>query len=246
MKKRNLCGVSLTAMMLCSGLMFGQMLGVTWEVDTCFYANSMEPGSEQFDTELEGQTTYRFYANFTHPGDQLQAVYALGLGEDLSPPWILDAPCGCFEHAFGTSISVGTNPVLLDAFPALAFDSYYTLDEHPGTSIVGGLPQIGGPLDLPEICNTNLEDAAMYVLGGVSAGADLKVLIGQITTCGSLSFAACFQVQQVNGIVQNWCSEESLAGPLIIDPPCADWATSNTSIDINPNVSPVGVSIPDA
>lgn len=222
----------------------GQMTHLSYEVDTCFYANLDPTGSFDPDDNLPGNSTYRFYAHFMHPGDQLQAVYALGLGSTLTSPWVLDAPCGCFEHPFGTSIGVGNNPVLLDAFPDLAFDSYFTMDLNPGTTIAGGIPVLGGAPDLPAVCNTVLEDAAMYVLGGVFAGSDLRVFIGQVTTCGPLEFSACFQVQQINGTLQNWCASDVPDGPLAVDPPCAPWATYNTELMVDPGTSPVEVIVP--
>ncbi len=232
------------AALLLAGSVQGQMTHLSYEVDTCFYANGDPTGLFDPDDNLPGNTTYRLYAHFTHPGDQLQAVYALGLGSTLTSPWVLDAPCGCFEHPFGSSIGTGTNAVLLDAFPDLAYDSYFTMDANPGTTIAGGIPVLGGAPDLPAVCNTVLADAAMYVLGGVYAGSDLRVLVGQITTCGPLEFSACFQVQQINGTLQNWCASESPDGPLTVDPPCAPWATFNTELIIDAGANPVEAAIP--
>ena len=224
----------------------GQITHLSWEVDTCFYPNPDPAVPFDPEGELPGNTTYRLFAHFSHPGDQLQAMYALGLGTTTTPPWTLDAPCGCFEHPFGSSIGTGTNALLLDAFPELAFDSYFTLDGNPGTSIAGGVPVIGGAPDLPFICNTVLEDAAMYVLGGVQAGSDLRIQIGQLTTCGPATLSACFQVQQVNGTLQNWCASDFPDGPLVIDPPCAPWAQANTVLTANASGSPVSVTVPFA
>lgn len=228
--------------LLSGGFASGQITGLSFEVDTCFYANLDTTGLFDPANALPGMTTYRLFAEFIHPGDELQAVYALGLGQTLTEPWVLDAPCGCFEHPFGSSLGTGVNAVLLDAFPDLAYDSYYTLDGNPGTSITGGIPLIAGAQDLPQICNTDLADVAMYVLGGVNAGADLRVQIAQITTCGPLDFSACFQVQQVNGTVQNWCTTE----PLHIDPPCASWASSTTVPALQANSNPVSIQVPGA
>ncbi len=231
------------SMLLAAVAASGQITGLSYEVDTCFYANLDTTGLFDPNNELPGYTTYRVYADFTQPGDQLQAVYALGFGETVTEPWTLDAPCGCFDHAFGTSIGVGVNPVLLDAFPDLAYHSYYTIDHHPGSSIAGGDPVISGAPDLPAICNTNLADAAMYVLGGVFAGADLRIQIAQVTTCGPFELAACFQVQASGGALQNWCTG---ASPLQVDPPCLPWAANTSVLDINGNGNPVAVTVPEA
>jgi hypothetical protein len=107
-------------MLLAAVAASGQITGLSFEVDTCFYANLDTTGLFDPNNELPGYTTYRVYADFTQPGDQLQAVYALGFGKTITAPWTLAAPCGCFDHAFGTSIGVGVNPVMLDAFPDLA------------------------------------------------------------------------------------------------------------------------------
>jgi len=233
-----------SAALLLTGSVSGQMTHLAFEVDTCFYANLDPTGTFDPEGNLPGNTTYRLFAHFTHPGDQLQAVYALGLGSTLTSPWMLDAPCGCFEHPFGSSIGTGSNAVLLDAFPDLAYDSYFTMDANPGTTIAGGIPVLGGAPDLPAVCNTVLEDAAMYVLGGVFAGSDLRVLVGQITTCGPLEFSACFQVQQINGTLQNWCASEFPDGPLALEPPCAPWALFDTEPAVASESNPVEVFIP--
>lgn len=244
MKHLNLLFLGFVLCLASASNLPAQMTGMSWEVDTCFYAGL--DSTDQFDpnNELPGFTSYLLFADFTNPADQLQAVYALGQGQNTTSPWLLNAPCGCFEHDFGTSIGVGWNPIFLDAFPNLLYDSHYTLDNNPGTSITGGIPPISGAADLPAICNTTLPDAAMYVLGGVYAGGDLKVQIARVTTCGPLEFQACFQVQQANGELQNWCATQDGQSPLFIDPPCLTWAQMNTILEVNPMSDPVSVEVP--
>ena len=216
-----------------------QWLGLSYAVDTAFYAPLPLPGAvpgspgEAFDSDglLEGSTSYWIYAHFSSPMDRLQAVYALNSGNSLTPSWKVQAECGCFEHPFGSSVWNTLNWPISPLFPELAYDSYFTLDHHPGTSIAGTLPLINGPSNLTAICNLNLEDVAMYVLGGVQAGSDLRIPIARITTCGPVDFQACFQVSPAaGGPVQNVCTTDPGWTPLHIDPPCADYALMTTEV----------------
>ena len=232
-----------------------QWVGLTYAVDTAFYAPMPLPGATPdtpeaaFDSEglLAGNTAYWIYAHFSSPLDRLQAVYALNSGNSLSPPWQVEAECGCYEHPFGSSVWNTTTWPFSPLFPELAYDSYLTMDHHPGSSIAGTVPLINGPSNLPAICNIDFEDVAMYVLGGVAAGEDLRIPIAHITTCGPVDFQACFQVSQAlaGGQVQNICSSVAMGGPLHIDPPCADYATMTTEVFVDALASGTPVTFED-
>ena len=123
--------------MLLPSMVQGQMISVTWEVDTTFYAPMPLPGSSpgepayDFDEEdlLNGYTTYSVYANFTNPTDKLVAVYAANTVEDLTAPLTLNAPCGCYDTpSFGVFYEVNLNELFFPIVPELEFDSYLSFD----------------------------------------------------------------------------------------------------------------------
>ena len=86
---------------LVTGSASAQMTGVTWEVDTAFYQpttfNVDDDGnvSPLFE-ELEGYVTYKLFAEFTNPTDELSSIYsdqdALG-----TLPFYIEATCGCYS-----------------------------------------------------------------------------------------------------------------------------------------------------
>ena len=113
---------------LVTGSASAQMTGVTWEVDTVFYEpTAFDAAAEPLYTDLEGYVTYKLFAEFTNPTDELSAIYSdvAALGTE---PFYIDAPCGCFNPDLGDVLLGGTqNPALLDFFPEVAFDTYWTL-----------------------------------------------------------------------------------------------------------------------
>ena len=75
-----------------------QMTGVTFEVDTAFYGPNTPTPDDTFDPlgTLDGFVTYKVYADFTNPTDEISAIYSdvAVLG---TIPMEIDAPCGCFN-----------------------------------------------------------------------------------------------------------------------------------------------------
>lgn len=90
------------ALALVTGTASAQMTGVTWEVDTAFYEpTTFDPDSgEPLLADLEGYVTYKLFAEFTNPTDELSAIYsdAVVLGTE---PFYINAPCGCFNPELG-------------------------------------------------------------------------------------------------------------------------------------------------
>ena len=105
-----------------------QMTGVTWEVDTAFYEpTTFDVDGNMLFEELEGFVTYKLFAEFANPTDELSAIYSdvevLG-----NPPIYVDAPCGCFNPVLGDVLLGGLqNPALVDFFPEVLYDTYWTL-----------------------------------------------------------------------------------------------------------------------
>ena len=163
-----------------------------------------------------GYTTYRIYANLTNEYDFVSAVYG-----DSQDPMFLNGTDILQVAAGGDFASnVTINPALVAAFPALPYDSWFTIGAEDASQ--GGALQttfgssseliqnfqagqgflvadpIGGSWFNTYPCVG--EDLATCSEGVVGfAGADLKVLIGQITATGDVT--GLFNVQVfVNGI----------------------------------------------
>ena len=163
---------------------------------------------ESNESTVTTGTTYRFYVGMLDPTDRVSAVF----GHNLSPLTI-NAPAGVFNSEFNASWSAsGLNPVFLTTFPEMTADSYATigLEGPAGSSGLDGaadpslVEDVAQPLSPFFVDNgsTTLEintvvGSAVYVLNTASNGLaddNLKVLIMQITTAGSLSGTLNYQI----------------------------------------------------
>jgi hypothetical protein len=145
--------------------------------------------------ELEGQITYRFYAECVHPNDFVSAVFG---GQDS--PLIVEMETPMFNSPYATgSTGAGINPLVQNYFPEVAFDSWITI----------GLEQTAGPgesdvsvMESPlqpflshfsaNSANSGLSvqmndelGGAWFILNGMLngyAGDDQRVLLMQVTS----------------------------------------------------------------
>ena len=155
-----------------------------------------------------GGTVYRFYVQMQDATDRMSAVF----GNDLAYLTI-SAPAGVFNSPFNSSWSAsGINPAFLPVFPDLADDTYATigLSGPASTSGIAGAadPSIVEDSTQPitpffltpgatNLESTTLTGASWYVLNTAGNGlpdADLRVLIAQVTTTGSVSGQLNYQV----------------------------------------------------
>ena len=158
---------------------------------------------------LDGQTTYRLYMNMLNETD-----YMSSCSGDSENNLILNSSSGeWYNDAAATTWNAqGINPVFLTFFPDLAFDSFLTIGAEDATTPAAQHPStvwgandasaefVGGPGN-----NITVDDAtggAWYTPfpGTVDpnahvafAGEDLRVLLAQFTTAGTIS--GQFQVQ---------------------------------------------------
>jgi len=163
---------------------------------------------ESSESTVTTGTTYRFYVEMVHPTDKFSAVF----GHNDSPLTI-SAPAGVFNSEYNSSWSAsGLNPTFLPLFPDMAADSYATIGlDGPASS--SGVNEAADPSlveDTAQPLSPFFEDngstsveintlvgCSYYVLNTASnslAGDDLRVLIMQVTTSGSLSGTINYQV----------------------------------------------------
>ena len=173
------------------------------------YWLELEAGVTHTGGVLDGQTTYRLYMNMLNETD-----YMSSCSGDSENNLILNSSSGEWynDPTSTTWNAQGINPVFLTFFPDLAFDSFLTIGAEDATSPAAQHPStvwgendasaefVGGPGN-----NITVDDAtggAWYTPfpGTVDpdahvafAGEDLRVLLAQFTTAGTIS--GQFQVQ---------------------------------------------------
>ncbi len=228
-----------SALTLFSSIAMGQMTGVVVEVDTAFYEpTTFDALGEPIYAELEGYVTYSLYAEFTNPTDELSAIYsdALVLG---TSPFYIDAPCGCFNPTLGDVLLGGTqNSALLDFFPDVAFDTYWTLGYAVGEQYTGTNPAYTST----GMCSEQEDGGLIFTVIPEAAGDDLRIKFAQVTTCGDFEFHACFQVfvEGVQAPYQEYCMEGDGDGPQAVQNPCENYAQNDAAIEVNSNIDCFG------
>lgn len=137
--------------------------------------------------QLTGYKTYRFYAQFSNPGDRLLAVFG-----SAAHPLSISGTAPLYQHPLGGNTAPSSN--LIAQSPAVAWDTFCTIGlakningaDH--TTTTPGFPQ------LPMVNNTTAAwsaDPATTEQGAPDAAG--LVLIAQVT-CPPGSFIAQFKV----------------------------------------------------
>lgn len=219
--------VFVSALFLAAGPIQGQMTGITTEAiadhDTTGIA------------ALAGHTTYRFYAHFTNPTDKVSAVYG-----DASAPLTLASSDGFYNAMFGGDFARDVNPALFSFFFETAYDSWFTIGFAPGDSPMSNLTAVGLSAQLTSFNTTGQIDLGDAIGGSyfttddphATAGDDLRVLLGQLTTTGT--FTGVFNVQV---FVEGSSSNEQLVEAAVftnaegVVPGCMDEAAENYNPD---------------
>lgn len=149
---------------------------------------------------IDGMTKFRLYVQVSHPKDRISAIF--GTEEN---PMFIEAPEGVFNSPYNASWSAsGLNPKFFDAMPSMVDDSFATIGlEGPAST---GKPGSEDPLMVDDRSNSwvqffkennsvkleinTLLGGSWFTLKTASNGLgdeNLRVLIAQITTPGSLS-----------------------------------------------------------
>ena len=147
--------------------------------------------------ETANGTTYRVYATFDNPTDELVAVYALE-----TAPMVVGVSTSFYQDAVGAVLAQTINPAFFGAFPSLQYDSWFTIgsEDSNGTSDVQQVGmdtyfadfEAGGGFTVDTFIG-----GSWFLLPNQSAdaeaGADGRVLIGQFTTDGVVNLTMNFQ-----------------------------------------------------
>jgi uncharacterized repeat protein (TIGR01451 family) len=164
-------------------------------------------------TQPEGTATYRVYAEMAFPTDIVTAVFAVNECHSVH----IATTTTFFNSPFGGVLSTGINPAFYVVFPEIEFDSWLTIGADdsldPGANDVGYSSTVPtDPFSAPFGSNTvsglfSMEDGAWFCLptsvACLPTGPNNRILLGQFTTSGVLSFDLNVQAflggDQVNG-----------------------------------------------
>ncbi len=146
------------------------------------------------------------YAVFDRPGeDQMLAVY----GSAEYPLHIFVEGGTFYNSPFGTDSA--PNPVLIDAFPSLAYDSFYTIGKKTSTgdqlTLTVGLPQLVGRSIETTVAGWALVPNAPQgdpFDPANSFPGNGQILIGQFSTADGTGIGGTFGLQFLsNGVTEN-------------------------------------------
>lgn len=216
----------------CGLISFAQVTSIS--VETFYVDNGSVTGYPA------GYTTYRIFANCTSPTDVVASV----IGDDSSP-LALSVSGGVWNHPGGGVIGSALNAGLFGFIPALQYDSYVTIGRSstadPGAAVytvedpgqVWTTPVFNtSPLGATTMNINSIVGGAWFAFPGdvnAFAGADLKILIAQITTNGPV--CGSFNLQ----VFPTW---DSPGDPSIIQ--------TNLTFGTGANCGPPGCTDPDA
>ena len=180
--------------------------------------------------ESEFGTTYRVYATFDNPTDELVAVYALE-----TAPMVVGVSTSFYQDAFGGALAQNVNPLLFGAFPSLAYDSWFAIgsEDANGTSDAQQVGmdtyftafEAGGGFTIDTFIG-----GSWFLIPGQSAdavaGADNRVLVGQFTTDGVVNMTLNFQWDDASSNTSN-AEGLSLVFPEVPVPGCTSESADN-------------------
>ena len=175
-------------------------------------------------------TTYRVYASFDNPTDELVAVYALE-----TAPMVVGVSTSFYQDEVGANFAQTINPAFFTAFPTLQYDSWFTIgsEDSNGTSDV---QQVGMDAYFSSFAAGDgfvvdtFVGGSWFLLPGQSAdavaGNDLRVLVGQFTTDGVVNLTMNFQWDNANADTFN-AESLSLSFPEVPVPGCTNANADN-------------------
>jgi hypothetical protein len=180
--------------------------------------------------ETVNGTTYRVYATFDDPTDELVAVYALE-----TAPMVVGVSTSFYQDPVGAVLAQTINPLFFPSFPSLEYDSWFTIGstDSNGTSDVQqvGMDQYfdafeaGGGFTIDTFIG-----GSWFLLPGQSAdaeaGADGRVLVGQFTTDGVVNLTMNFQWDNANADTFN-AEGISIVFPEVPVPGCTNPSADN-------------------
>jgi hypothetical protein len=163
--------------------------------------------SYEVHSTSEYGTTYRVYATFDAPTNELIAVYGT-----QAAPMSFETTTAFFNSTLGSNFGEGINPLFFGAFPEVEFDSWLTIGSYDNTGS-GGVNSVGLESYLALFnqgegftIDTFL-GGSWFVIPGASedaiSGDDDRVLVAQLTTDGVTTLTMNFQYDDLEGNSNN-------------------------------------------
>ncbi len=174
---------------------------------SCLNAPTIDGYSIEMETVAEGgipgMTTYRLYATMVNPTDVLSSVVGES-GFETS----ISTSTTFYQDPFGGVLGQSTNPFLYELQPELEFDSYVTIGLTESPDLLAGEVEVTAVQSEGSNWIEPFESGGDLMIGGdfggawftlngaanAEAGADLRVLLGQFTTSGTISGQISLQV----------------------------------------------------
>ena len=154
----------------------------------------------QLNSTESGVHTFRVYAQFSNPGDQLISVFGTA-----ASPISVSTTTAFYQDPLGSETNGNMNPALFNDFPSLEWDSFITLGAEDNSSsslntigLNDGAFEAGGTLTSDPTAGgswfvfPNSEPLAF-------PDADGRVLIGQFTTDGTVTLNCNIQYRASDG-----------------------------------------------
>ncbi len=152
-------------------------------------------------------TTYRVYATFDNPEDQLIAVYGT-VGPSQNAPLLISSTTGFYQSDAGSNYGQAINPILFPIIPDVEFDSWLTIgteDSNGG----GGVNNVGMDVFVSAWNNggdlyiNTFTGGSWFIVPGSNpdafAGDDGRVLMAQLTTTGFVELNINYQWDDPSG-----------------------------------------------
>ena len=148
----------------------------------------------------DGIHTFRVYAQFSNPNDQLVSVYGTA-----SSPISISSSTSFYQDALGGPTAEGSNPLLFETYPNLEWDSFVTIGA-PDNSSAGinsagldyGAFEVGGALESDPVTG-----GSWFVFPDQEPqafpDAQGRVLIGQFSTDGIVTLNCNIQYRASDG-----------------------------------------------
>jgi hypothetical protein len=195
---------------------------------------------EEYATTDYG-TTYRVYATFDSPTNELVAVYGT-VGPLQNAPLVVETTTSFFQSQFGSNWGESINAAFFSTFPDLSADSWFTIGTEDSNGS-GGVSSIGLTEYLADFNAGNgfsvetFNGGSWYIVPGTSAdaisGDDMRVLVAQLTTDGVLNLVMNFQYDD---LADNTYNTEGLAITFpVLQGGCTDPAACNFDVSAEVN-----------